>query len=115
MAYQVNVRDSRDVRALRLLERARGWMQCHVTLSYGTKVKAYGIPSESEPNVYRLTNLRQCSCPDFQWRQGRQADGSYFMCAHMRAVRMYVDYVNEQKRLSALREQAAAAGIQRAS
>jgi hypothetical protein len=62
----INTRDARDVRALKMFE----------------------------PGVYRLVNLRQCSCPDFQYRQ----DGHDFRCAHMRAVRWYVDFVKAERR-----------------
>jgi hypothetical protein len=44
--------------------------------------------------MFERVNLRQCSCPDFQYRQ----DGHDFRCAHMRAVRWYVDFVKAERR-----------------
>jgi hypothetical protein len=90
----INTRDARDVRALKMFERAGSWLKTAVRLPDGRMVKAYGIESASEPGVYRLVNLRQCSCPDFQYRQ----DGHDFRCAHMRAVRWYVDFVKAERR-----------------
>jgi hypothetical protein len=104
----INVRDRRDVEALKIFENARSWSKGTVQVPGVGAVKVYGVPSRSEPNKYHLTNLRQCSCPDFQFRQGRQADGSYFRCAHQRAVRWYVDFVHAERRKQAALEAEAA-------
>jgi hypothetical protein len=82
------------VRALRILQGARSWSKLHVTIPGVGVRKAYGIPSETEPLKYRITNRRQCSCPDFQNRQ----DGGTFTCAHIRAVRWYVEIVMQERR-----------------
>ena len=93
----INTQDRRDVRALRLLQDARTWAKTTREIpGVGTR-KFYGIPSESEGGVYRLTNRRQCSCPDFQNRQ----DGGTFACAHIRAVRFYVQIVLQERRKAA--------------
>lgn len=97
----IDKNDKRDVAALKLFQDAGTWAKCWVTLEGGRKVKAYGIPSRSEPSVYRLANLRQCSCQDFLFRQDGHGG---FRCAHMRAVKWYVDYVAQQKRRQIARE-----------
>lgn len=101
MTTTINTEDARDMRAVALLGGARSWLKCRVRLPDGLVVKAYGIPSASEPDTYRLTNLRRCSCPDFQFRQ----DGGDFRCAHIRAVRLYLDWLKAER----LRQEARAA------
>lgn len=91
---KINLQDKRDVRALKLLQGARSWAKCVVTIPEVGPRRAYGIPSESEPDVYRLVNLKQCSCPDFQNRQ----DGGTFRCAHIRACQWYVEIVKQERR-----------------
>lgn len=88
---QVNTQDHRDMRALRLLRESGQWAKCRVRREDGTLVKMYGIPSSSEPGVYRMANQRFCNCPDFLFRQPQP-------CAHVRAVRMYVEYVMARRR-----------------
>jgi len=97
----INVKDKRDVEALKLFENARSWAKCVVNVPGVGPVKAYGIPSRSNPNVLRLTNLKQCNCEDFLYRQ----DGGQFKCAHMRAVKWFVNYILAERR----KEQALAA------
>jgi predicted nucleic acid-binding Zn finger protein len=102
----INTADRRDVRALRILQGARSWLKLVVDVPGLGERRFYGIPSESEPDVFRKTNLRQCDCQDFLNRQ----DGGRFTCAHMRAVRMYVEIVAQEKR----RKDALAAQLARA-
>lgn len=97
----INTKDPRDVSASKLFRDARSWAKCTVMIPGVGPVKAYGIPSRSEPNVYRLANLKQCNCPDFMFRQGIQSDGTYFKCAHIRAVKWYVEYVKAERRKEA--------------
>jgi hypothetical protein len=99
MTVSINTQDKRDVRALQLMQGAGQWMKCRVRLESGREVKAYGIPSSSEFGTTRLANLRQCSCPDFQNRQP-------ILCAHIRAVKMYVNWLKakEQEREAARQE-----------
>lgn len=94
MTVTINTQDKRDVRALRILQGARGWAKCVLQIPGVGSRKAYGVPSESDPNKYHYTNRRQCSCPDFQNRQ----DGGMFACAHIRAVRWYCEIVAQEKR-----------------
>jgi hypothetical protein len=96
----INVKDSRDVAALKLFEGARSWSKGTVEVPGVGRVKCYGIPSRSEPGKRHLTNMKQCSCPDFQFRQ----DGGTFACAHIRACRWYVNYVRMEQRKQAARE-----------
>lgn len=90
MAETVNERDPRDMRALRLLRDSGQWAKCRVRMQDGRTVKMYGIPSASDPGVYRLANKRFCNCPDFIYRQPQ-------LCAHIRAVRLYVEYVTARR------------------
>jgi hypothetical protein len=92
-SISINTQDPRDVKALKYLEEARSWAKCRVQVG-GRVVKAYGLRSISNPSQYWLTNLRQCNCPDFQFRQ----DGRDFKCCHMRAVRWFVDYLKMEER-----------------
>jgi hypothetical protein len=101
-SISINTRDRRDVEALKIFQGARSWAKCVIQVPGVGAVKAYGVPSRSDPNRYHYTNLSQCSCEDFQYRQGRQDDGTYFRCAHQRAVAWYVDYVRAERRKEAL-------------
>lgn len=104
MTVTINTADKRDVRALRILQGARGWTKGTVKIpGVGTR-KVYGVPSESEPDLYHLVNQRQCSCPDFQNRQP-------VLCSHIRAVRWYVKIVLQERRQHDLRQQAEAARV----
>jgi predicted nucleic acid-binding Zn finger protein len=89
----INTRDARDMKALLYFEEALSWAKCRVRID-GRIVKAYGLRSITNPSQYWLANLRQCSCPDFQFRQ----NGRDFKCCHMRAVRWFVDYLKMEER-----------------
>jgi hypothetical protein len=100
----INVRDPRDIKALKYFEEAESWATCRVQVD-GRIVKAYGLRSITDHSVYHLTNLHQCSCPDFQYRQDGHGG---FRCAHLRAVRWYVDWRKAEERRQAARAAAAA-------
>jgi hypothetical protein len=101
-SISIHTRDRRDVEALKIFRGARSWAKCHIQVPGVGTVKAYGVPSRSDPDRYHYTNLSQCSCEDFQYRQGRLDDGTYFRCAHQRAVKWYCDYVRAERRKVAL-------------
>lgn len=117
MTISINTADKRDVSAMAMLKGARQWLKCSVLLPDGRRVRAYGIPSRSEPNVMRFANRKQCSCEDFLYRQPT-------LCAHIRAVRLYCAWVMARRQHQEIMRQEAqrkqrvneeAAGLQSSS
>ena len=69
--------DPRADRARFIASAASQWLKCHTPQG-----KRYGIPAQSQPGRYYLTDTRTCDCPDAQ-RRG-------LPCKHVLAVRLHV-------------------------
>ena len=63
---------------------ASQWLKCHTPQG-----KRYGIPAQSQPGRYYLTDTRTCDCPDAQ-RRG-------LPCKHVLAVRLHVARVRAEQ------------------
>ena len=72
-----------DPRADRARFTASQWLKCHTVAG-----KRYGVPSQSQPGRYYLTDARTCDCPDAQ-RRG-------LPCKHVLAVRLHVAHVRAE-------------------
>jgi hypothetical protein len=77
-AATVRTVDPRDERARAIAADAGQWIK----LRFTDGRKAYGVPSQSEANVFHVTDGRTCTCKDYQRRQQP--------CKHARAVRLHV-------------------------
>ena len=78
---------STEIRADRarfIASNASQWLKCHTPQG-----KRYGIPAQSQPGRYYLTDTRTCDCPDAQ-RRG-------LPCKHVLAVRLHVAHVRAQQ------------------
>jgi hypothetical protein len=63
---------------------ASQWLKCHTPQG-----KRYGIPAQSQPGRYYLTDARTCDCPDAQ-RRG-------LSCKHVLAVRLHVARIRAER------------------
>jgi hypothetical protein len=77
--------DPRDERARGIAADAGQWIKAR----FADGRKAYGVPSQSQANVYYLTDGRSCTCPDYQKRQQP--------CKHARAVKLHCARVKAQQ------------------
>jgi hypothetical protein len=87
---------ARDAAAELIADAAHTWLQIRLRRAHGAfaaGTKFYGVPSSKADGSFYYTNLRACSCPDYQ----RRGQG----CKHQRAVALHV------RRVRAAREQAA--------
>ena len=76
--------DPRADRARFIASTAGQWLKCHTPQG-----KRYGIPAQSQPGRYYLTDTRTCDCPDAQRRGGP--------CKHVLAVRLHVARVRTEQ------------------
>jgi hypothetical protein len=63
---------------------ANGWLK--VRSKDGRKF--YGVPSQSQPGRYFLTDTRTCDCPSYRWTGD---------CKHRQAVVLWVARVRAQQ------------------
>ncbi|MBI4491920.1 MAG: SWIM zinc finger family protein [Chloroflexi bacterium] len=77
MVTTIDTTDPRSLKALSILEGSGQWLKCRTKDGR----KAFGIPSQSEPNKYHLVDCQSCTCQDYQRRGGP--------CKHITAVRLY--------------------------
>ena len=80
----INVQDSRDVRALEILETSPYWKEVKHSRHDGQK--AYEIASSSRVDKNYHVTMRDCECEDHVYRAQ--------ICSHIRAVRLYVNIVH---------------------
>src|SRR5215211_9455547 len=78
MTITVSTDDRRSVKALEVYATADRWQKGHTRDGRSF----YAVPSSSQPNLFHLTDTRECSCADFQQRR--------LACKHVLAVRMRV-------------------------
>src|ERR687883_265967 len=76
--------DPRADRARFIASTASQWLKCHTAAG-----KRYGIPAQSQPGRYYLTDTRTCDCPGAQ-RRG-------LPCKHVLAVRLHVAQVRAEQ------------------
>jgi hypothetical protein len=76
--------DPRGAKAVQIATDAGQWLKC---FSQRDGRKAYGIRSSRDSNVVYLVTRRSCTCYD-----ARRHD-----CKHMLAVRLWCEYVAEQR------------------
>jgi hypothetical protein len=77
MTIEVSDTDRRDGKALALFARCAEWQTGHTKDGRSF----FAIPG-SEPDLYHMTDCRDCSCPDRQRNRN--------ICKHMRAVRFWM-------------------------
>ena len=82
MVVTVDSTNPRSVAALGLMLKADKWQRGH---RKADGRKFYAIPSRSRPDLYHMTDCRECTCEDFT-KRGVE-------CAHILAVRLHVDRV----------------------
>jgi hypothetical protein len=87
----INTQDSRDVRAVEILETNPWWQEIQESRHGG---KAYGIPSSSRVDVVYHVTMSHCECEDHKYR-GQ-------VCAHIRAVRLYVNIIHSHIKRAAV-------------
>jgi hypothetical protein len=85
MAIAISSQDPRGVKAIQIAATAGQWLKCRSA----DGSKRYGIPSQSVAGLYYLTDMRACTCPDFQRRGGP--------CKHIAAVRLHVARVRTEQ------------------
>jgi hypothetical protein len=77
VTIEVSSTDKRDGKALALFARCAEWQHGHTKDGRAF----FAIPG-SEPNLFHMTDQRDCSCPDRQRAQN--------LCKHIRAVRLWM-------------------------
>ena len=87
---RINVQDKRDVRALEIFETAAFWREVGESRHGG---KAYEIQSSSRVDRSYHVDLENCECEDHKMRG--------MLCAHIRAVRLYVNIIHSHIRRAA--------------
>lgn len=92
----IDLKDPRDVKSLEILGTHPFWEEVEHSRLGGAK--AYAIPSSSRAGVTFHVDLDDCECEDYRYR-GQT-------CAHIRAVRLYVNIIHSHV-------QRAAHGIER--
>ena len=85
MTITISSNDPRSIKAVGIAATSGQWLKCRG--HDGQKV--YGVPGQSEPGRYYLTDTRSCTCPDFQRRGGP--------CKHIAAVRLHVARVRAEQ------------------
>lgn len=62
MTITISADDPRSIKALEIAAGASQWLKCHTREGS----KAYGVPSQCQPDRYYLVTCDSCDCPDFQ-------------------------------------------------
>lgn len=84
----------RDAAAKLLAEAGHSWARVTLRTASGAfpaGSKFYGIPSTKNDGAAYYTNLKMCTCPDYQRR-------AVVACKHMRAVDIYAAQVRSQRK-----------------
>ena len=100
---QVDLADPRTQRAIIIAANAGQWLKCRLA----DGVLVFGIPSQSQPNLYYLADYEDCNCPDFR-RYGlsdsrRGTYGEHRFCKHVLAVRMHTELARTARQKQARR------------
>ena len=82
---EINVSDARDVKALEIFSYAYRWGE---VLDSPLGGKAYRIESATQAGTFYHVDWTECECPDHRFRGN--------LCAHIRAVRLYVRTIRAQ-------------------
>ena len=62
MTITISADDPRSIKALEIAAGASQWFKCRTEDGR----KAYGVPSQCQPDRYYLVTCASCDCPDFQ-------------------------------------------------
>ena len=83
---------TRDAAAAEIAEGAAGWLQIRLRRAHGAfaaGAKFYGVPSSKADGSFYYTNLKVCSCADYEKRSAG--------CKHQRAVALHVARVRAER------------------
>jgi hypothetical protein len=75
-----------DIRAARLARTGASWIRVRSKLT--GRPLALGVPSQSQPGLYHMVDLKSCDCKGFK---------HYGRCVHLAAAKLYVAQLKAQK------------------
>jgi hypothetical protein len=100
VSFIISADDPRTIRALEIAAEADSWLQWHTADGQ----RAFGVPSQSDPNHYYVVTSASCDCPDFRRNALEVAPDDApstapRACKHMLAVRLYTELVRAERML----------------